>query len=143
MTETKEYRVRPVPAEHVERFWPFAEPYIKRALDKTTREYSVEDFKNMCKTSVLQLWLITEKNRVVGAATIEVLVYPQKKICRVITNAGTNADEWTGQVLLPTLEDWAKKQGCSTLDAYVRKGYVPKLVELGFKHKCSIVSKEI
>lgn len=136
------YQIRGIPAEMVAGLWHYAEPYIKRALDHTSGELIPSDLKAACEAKDVQLWLIVKDNRVIAAATTEIVQYPQRKHCRIITLAGSSAENWT-RALDATLSQWALEQGCQSLEAYVRKGYVPKLAQLGYKHKYSSVHKVI
>lgn len=139
MTENG-YQIRGIPSEMVEGMWRYAEPYIKRALDHTSGELFPEDLKSACQNRTVQLWLIVQENRVVAAITTEIVQYPRRKHCRIITLSGSDAAAWT-KPLDEVLMKWAKEQGCHALEAYVRKGYVPKLALLGFKHRYSAVHK--
>ena len=141
-TETPKFFIRGIPAPMVERFWQFAEPYVKRALDHTSGEFAPADLKMLCKDRVIQLWLISEGERIIGACTTEIVVYPSRKHCRVITLAGSKAPEWTGMFDI-MLQDWAKKQGCAAIEAFVKKGYVSILANYGYKPKYTTVIKEI
>lgn len=135
--EPKTYYVRGVPSHMVGHFWKFAEPFIKRALDHTFGEVGIDDIQKGCMERDIQLWLISSPDKVVGAATTEIVQYPKKLVCRVITLAGAEFDEWRRQCLM-LLKDWATEQGCDGIEVYVRRGFVPKLVEIGFKHKYSV-----
>lgn len=136
------FRVRGIPSELVEKFWPFAEPYIKRALDRTSGEFTPAHIKMLCKDRVVQLWLVNEGERIVGAVTTEIVVYPNRKHCRVLTIAGPKASEWTAEIDA-VLSVWAKAQGCSAVEAFIRKGYVPAWAKHGYSHKYSAVFKEL
>lgn len=136
-----EYVVRGIPSTLVDRFWKYAEPYVKRALDHTSGEFLPADIRQYCKDQVCQLWLVAEGSRVVGAITTEIVVYPQRKHCRIVTLGGSKAPEWTG--LADTIVgNWAREQGCNAMEAFVRKGYVPVLAKYGFKLKYTAVVKE-
>lgn len=131
-----------IPPSLVERFWQFAEPYVKRALDHTSGEFLPADIKALCKDQIIQLWLVTEGPKVVGAVTTEIVVYPNRRHLRVITLGGSKAKEWTS--LVDTiLSDFAKTEKCDAMEAFVRKGYVPVLAEYGFKLTYSVVIKDI
>ncbi len=136
------FKVRGIPAPVLDRFWPLAEPYIKRALDHTRGEFTPADIKAYCKDRVIQLWLVSENERVIAAATTEIITYPRNKHCRVVTLGGSRAVEWT-QLLFATLDEWAKEQGCDAMEAFVRKGYVPVLANYGYKHMYSAVFRDI
>ena len=137
-----EYLMQGIPAQFVEHFWPFAAPYIKRALDHAHGEFSAADFKRSCMARDLQLWLISREKRIFGAITTEIVMYPHRKHCRVITLAGSNFAEWIA-LADTTLDAWATEQGCDALECYVRKGLVPRLAPLGYKHGHSVLLKEL
>lgn len=134
--------VRGIPAEAVAQFWPLAEPYIKRALEHTHGELLPADLLTRCLDRDIQLWLISREKRIFGAATTEIIVYPQRKHCRIITIAGSDFDSWSAQAA-QQIEEWAREQGCDSMEAFVRKGFVGKLQQLGYRHKQSVVVKEI
>lgn len=134
--------MRGIPSHMVASMWHFAEPYVKRALDHTNGEFLPSDFRQMCEDRLVQLWLISKGNRVVGAITTEIVIYPHRKHCRVITLGGSNFAGWV-DVADATLCEWAKNQGCAALETYVRKGLVPKLTPLAYKHKHSVLVKEL
>lgn len=134
--------VRGVPAQAVQQFWPLALPYIKRALEHTHGEVLPADLLARCLERDIQLWLISREKRIFGAATTEIVVYPQRKHCRIITIAGSDFDSWSGNAA-DQIEEWAREQGCDGMEAFVRKGFVGKLQQLGYRHKQSVVIKEL
>ena len=136
------YNIQGIPADLVMHFWAFAEPYIKRALDHTSGELLPSDFRFACMNRNMQLWLVNKDNRVVGAITTEIVNYPHRRHCRVITLAGSAFGEWTG-LADETLSKWALEQECDALESFVRKGLVPRMAPLGYKHKHSVLLKEL
>lgn len=137
-----QFNIRGIPANMIDHFWPFAEPYIKRALDHACGEFLPLDLKNFCRDRVVQLWLVQEGEKVIGAVTTEIVNYPRKRHCRVITLAGSRAKEWLSELDI-ILCGWAKQQGCHAIEAYVRKGFVPVLANYGMQHKYSAVVKDL
>lgn len=136
------YNMRGIPAASIPVFWHYAEPYIKRALDHTNGEVSVEDMHTACLERNVQLWLISCGARVVGAITTEIVNYPHRKHCRVITLAGSDFSSWL-ELADNTLCAWAIEQQCQALETYVRKALVPKMAPLAYKHKHSVLIKEL
>ena len=134
--------MRGIPAHGIEPLWHYAEPYIKRALDHTNGELTVADFKQLCLDQSVQLWLVNRGNRVVAAITTEIINYPHRKHCRVITLAGSDFSSWVGLVD-STLAAWATELGCHAIESYVRKGLVAKLDAFGYKHKHSVLVKPL
>jgi len=140
--EAVKFQIRGIPAPLIDKMWIYAEPYIKRALDHTSGELLHTDLKQSCKNRDAQLWLITQNDRVVAAVTTEIVNYPQRKHCRIITMGGSAAQEWA-EIVDKTIMAWAKEQGCIALEAFVRRGFVKKLENFGYQHKYSVVTKGI
>lgn len=140
-TQMPQFNIRGIPANLVEHFWKLAEPYIKRALDHANGEFTPANIKSFCKDKVIQLWLINEGEKVIGACTTEIVNYPQKRYCRVVTLGGSKAKDWMGDLDI-ILCEWAKQQGCQGLEAYVRKGFVPVLASYGLKYKYAALVKD-
>ena len=136
------YLIRGIPHQAIEQMWPFAEPYIKRALDHAAGEITPNDLKRGCLERDIQLWLVSNGGRVVGAATTEIVVYPHKKHCRVITIAGSQFEDWVHQ-MDDVLANWASSIGCDAMEAHVRKGFVKLLSTLQYKHLHSVVIKKL
>lgn len=136
------YLIRGIPHSLIERMWPFAEPYVKRALDHAAGEITPDDLKKGCLSRDIQLWMVSKDSRVVGAATTEIIVYPNKKHCRVITIAGSQFEDWVDQ-MDAALAQWAASIGCDALEAHVRKGFVKRLASLQYKHLHSVVIKKL
>lgn len=139
---TLEYNMRGIPAASLPQFWHFAEPYIKRALDHTSGELSLGDIKRLCEQRDIQLWLVSHGSRVVGAATTEIVLYPRRKHCRVITLAGSSFSDWV-DMAEGVISTWAVTEHCNAVESFVRKGMVPRMIPLGYKHKYSVIVKEL
>lgn len=141
MSETV-FHIQPIPAQMVAQMWHYAEPYIKRALDHTSGELSFSDLAKLCEAQDMQLWIVAGGNRAVGAITTEIVVYPHRKHLRVVTLAGSQFAEWI-ELADNTLVAYAEHMQCDAIEALVRKGFVPKLAPLDYRHKYSVLVKEI
>lgn len=137
-----DYILRGIPPQAVDKFWHFAEPYVKRALDHTFGELSHENLKAMCENRDAQLWMMAKEGNLVGAGITQIVTYPSMKTCRIITMAGSDFKNWMGLAHI-TIELWAKNLGCSAIEAYCRKGFIPQMQEIGFKHRYSVAHKPI
>lgn len=137
-----DYTIRGIPPQAIQDLWRFAEPYVKRSLDHTFGEIAPDDLKQMCIGTQAQLWMIMKANRVAGAGITQIVLHPQMKVCRIITLAGADFPEWMDFAHM-NLEVWAVQQGCVGMEAYVRKGFVTKLSEIGYKHQYSVVHKTL
>lgn len=136
------YIIRGIPAAFVPKLWPHCEAFVKRALDHANGEITHRDVLEFCEDRAMQLWCVSEGNKIVGAVTTEIVNYRQKKVCRVITLSGKDFDVWSRDLDRLLLE-WAGEQGCVGVEACVRRGFVKKLGALGYKEKYDLVYKAI
>jgi len=137
------YVMRGIPAFLVARMWPFALPYVKRVLDRMAGELTTDDILQSCQSNDMQLWLVAnDVGRVVGAGITELVHYPRRFLCRIVALSGSNFAEWAKSAHT-VLENWARQQGCDGIEAWVRRGYVPKLKEMGYQFRFTAVIKDI
>lgn len=137
-----DYVIKGIPAEGVETVWRFAEPFIKRALDHALGELSAQDIAQFCENRDMQLWMIVKGTRVVGAGATQVVWYPKKKVCRIVALAGTEFDQWMDYAHA-YIEAWAISQKLDEMEAFVRKGFVPKLKSIGYRHGYCVMAKSL
>lgn len=137
-----EYTIRGVPAQLITDVWRFAEVYVERALSHTNGEVKASDIRGWCESRDAQLWMILKESKVIGAGTTTIVNYPQMKVCRIITLSGSDFDDWY-TMAHAQIELWAESQGCFDMEAFVRRGFVPKLAELGYKNRYSVVHKSL
>jgi hypothetical protein len=143
MEDKGEFILRGIPHVMIEKVWPLAEPYVKRGLEHSYGEVSHLDLKRQCLERDGQLWVAYKKSgRIVGAGTTEIVQYPQMKVCRIITLAGSEFDEWM-EMSHQIIEAWALEQGCDGIEAFVRRGFVPKLKDIGYQFRYAWLHKRI
>ena len=138
-----DYQIRGIPYDMIGHVWPFAEPFIKRALDHTFGEITHDDVRQFCMSRDMQLWMIYRSDkRMVGAGTTQIVPYPQKLACRIVTLAGTDFDAWREEAHA-IIQAWAKSQGCNCMEVYTRKGFVPRMKEMGYMHRYSVMHMDL
>ncbi len=141
-TTDHQYFLRGVPATYIPKLWDHVEAFIKRALDRAAGEIVADDAKQFCLERKMQLWVITDGKRAIGAGTTEIINYRRKKTCRIVTLAGKNFAEWSHRAL-EQLTEWAQSQGCDDVEVLVRPGFAKKLVQHGFSKKYDILIRKI
>ena len=132
-------KVALVEAEDVDMVWGDVSPLIEKALLHAEGELIPDDIKKHLDTSELRLWVALENKDVIASMVTEIIQYPRKKIVRVITLAGKDMSMWYD--FLPMLEGYAIRNGCSSLEAWTRKGMTRKLKD--WKHSYDIITKDL
>ena len=129
-------------AKFVPNVWQQVKPILEKVVDRTFDECSIDDhYKLLCKGDQT-LWLgASDDNEILAAGTTQVVVYPSKKVLRIILFATKSGRDL--ELFKPLLEEVIKygiSYGCSGIEAWVRKGFARKLK---WDHEYSIISKPI
>ena len=138
-TQSRNCRVALVNSEDIGLVWDEVTPLIEKALIHAEGELIPEDIKKHLDEGDLRLWVALEGQEILASMVTEIIEYPRKRIVRVITLAGKNMDMWYD--FLPMIEGYAVKNGCSSLEAWTRKGMTRKLKD--WKHSYDIITKDL
>ena len=121
--------------------WDEVVPLIEAALKHSEGEVIPEDLVKPIKIGKMQLW-VALSDGVIAAMITEIVVYPRKRVLRVITIAGKDGhgmSKWYG--FLPLVEGFALSNNCSSLEAWTRKGMAKKLTD--WEHKYMVITKDL
>lgn len=121
-----------IPSHKINDIWAIVSPLIEVVTKRTHDCYVPEDIKGFCESQAMQLWIALDGNDIKGVVTTEIIVYPRRKILRVVTVGGEGFDAW-GEELSNTLDKYAAYVGCDGLEAIGRKGWIKKLSLLGYE----------
>jgi hypothetical protein len=139
----RDLNVTGVPADMIEGVWEEVGPWIEKALSFGNGEFGVTDIYDALIGRDMQLWIIYEmpEKAIVLAVVTQIIHYPLKKTCRVVTLGGESHLLWERRLFV--LEEWASDQGCSNVEAFVRGGLAKKMKHLGYNNTYTVVSKDI
>jgi hypothetical protein len=107
-------------ASQIESYWPQVLPLINSALeysDKYTSQFIYESLKSRD----MQLWLSID-GEIEACCITRIENFPTGKVCTIFLVAGKNMDHWLR--FEEQIERWAKSQGCQSIEAYGRPGWV-------------------
>jgi hypothetical protein len=132
-----------IPSERINEVWEECEPYIKMGNGKSRDEMSVTDIYERLSEARMQLWLIFNDNKeIVSVLTTEIIEYPQKTMCRIVTLGGKDLDIWV-EDWLETIEAWALENDCVAMETVCRKGFIKKLERFGYENAYTVLVKEL
>ena len=131
-----------IPSSDIDQVWTACLPFIEAAADKGQAEMTTNDIYNFCKEQKMQLWIIFDDDfKIQAAATTELIDYPAKKVCRLVTLGGNNFDDW--MEYLRVIEEWAIEKNCVALETFCRKGFSKKLENYGYKQTYIVLGKDL
>jgi len=132
-----------IPSERLNEVWEDCEPYIAMGNGKSRDEMSVTDIYERLSEARMQLWLVfNEDKEIISVLTTEIIDYPRKTVCRIVTLGGKDLDIWV-EDLLETIEAWALENDCVAMETVCRKGFIKKLERFGYENAYTVLVKEL
>ena len=132
-----------IPSDRINEVWEKCEPYIEMGNGKRRDEMSVMDIYKRLSEARMQLWLIFDDDKeIISVLTTEIIEYPRKTTCRIVTLGGQDLDLWVEE-LLETLEEWALENNCVAMETVCRKGFIKKLERFGYENAYTVLVKEL
>lgn len=134
-----------IPAEYIDDVWEDCKQYVEMGINKAQEEMDTHDIYFFLKEKEMQLWIVfdEENNKEIKAVvTTQIIRYPQKKVCRIVTLGGEGMEEWVAEVL-EILEEWSIEQECEAMETVCRKGFIKKLKSFGYEQTYTILGKEL
>lgn len=131
-----------VQAHEIDGIWPYVKAYIEKPLEHSWGELSAEVIKTRLRNKEMQLWVgYYQSGEIVAAMTTEIVNYPRKKACRIVTLGGYGMDEWSAHINM--IEEWAKSNGCDFMESFCREGFTRKMKNYGYDKRYSVLGKAI
>ncbi len=112
-------------ASDIEHWWPDAEPFVARALERGDGEWIPEDIYACLKTRDMQAWAAVDDGLIVAVMVTQIVCYPRKRYCDLVLCSGERMNKW-----LPAIEmikAWAVSQKCHGIRLFGRKGWLKAL----------------
>ena len=141
MDKTTKTYVLGVPSHGVDEVWEQCESFIKLAYEKGQAEMTTEDIYHFCKDQKMQLWIVHERARIKAVVTTEIVDYPRKKVCRIVTLGGAGIDKWIN--CISVIEEWALSYDCVAMETFCRKGFIKKLEKYDYEQIYAVLGKEL
>ena len=110
-----------VQPEDIPYIWDQVAPLLDRVREHTEGELETDDYLGELSDGNMQLWIATENNGLHSIRVTQIAVYPQKKVLKIISMAGSEFSrlyEFNDMV-----ESFATKTGCSSMELWGRKGW--------------------
>ena len=120
----KAHLLRP---EDVPYVWDQVEPLLARVTPHTEGELEADDYIEPLNEGKMQLWITSEDNKVHSAMITQIVPYPQKKVLRIISLAGSEFSKIYSY--LDMVESFALRTDCTALEMWGRKGWKKLLPE--------------
>lgn len=136
--ETKQATLHGIPSTDLQIVWKDVKPFIEDALKLGDGRWTLDSIYQSIQSKDRQLWITLDPG-VKAVGITEIINYPGKKVCNMFLVAG----ELNFIVpFFPEFREWAKEEGCSTIELYGREGWQKVLKDSGWKRAGVILRHE-
>ena len=117
-----------VPPSKVPSIWNEVAPLINKSLHGE-EDLIAEDFLEALVNGEAYMWIVVEHGNIESAVFGEVITYPRKKSFYINAWASKSGYRFVEcmELFTDSVIDFAKNNGCSFIEAKVRKGLAKKL----------------
>jgi hypothetical protein len=112
---------RAIPASVLPDWWRQVEPFVASACVRGHEKYRPADILKALIARHMQLWASTKDHAVEAICITEIVTYPAAKVCRILISTGS--DPGAMVQFMVHIEEWAKAEGCSAMEALARPGW--------------------
>jgi hypothetical protein len=114
---------------------------LTAAAARSSGKYHVADLVLAIKREKMQAWGVERDGEMIATGLTEILICPQKRVCRCIAMQGKGAADWIH--LLAGVETWAKSIGCTAVEPFCPRAWKRWLEPLGYRESHVLLEKEI
>ena len=137
------YKAEP---QYIDVLWPYVEPLLNKAIQRTIGEVGLEDVKNWLKTGQQQLWIIADPDdkEIIGAFTTEIYIYPNQRHLRghLWGTKPNTMHKWI-DVWSEPVEKFCKEENISHIETAGRDGWTRALKDKGYQKYYTVLVNEL
>lgn len=123
--------------------WPLAEEFIAKS-------FAYDGFENLdviwlwekIATHQIQLWVLLEESKLVGAMLTELHMMMGQKICDIPACGGGSPEAWA-EFLEEVIEPWCKEQDVDRISFTTRRGAAKVLHQHGYSAQGVLFEKDL
>ena len=107
---------------HIPQIWDVVAPMLQKAINKSQKDYSVDDIFNFLMSDDMQLWAWLEDKKIIACCISQIVNYPQRKVCQLPYIAGSGLRRFleAEEIIIK----WAKMNDCTQLEGCARDGWL-------------------
>lgn len=128
-------------SKEFEKVWQEVLPFLNKTLGYADGKYLAEDVYKAIKSRDMQLWVAYTDEGLISFCVSQIIIFPQQKRLSLPFVGGINLFKWLH--FFEPIAQWAKKNGCTTVEGYARPGWEKVLARYGFKKIYSIIKAEL
>lgn len=133
-----------IPSTEVDKIWHVVAPMILRAIVEERGIYELQDVYDGLCTQQMQLWVFAVEGHIKACMVTEIRNHPKTKIVHILVLGGDSVEVWkTAREDWELFETWARRMGCTFIEALTRPGVSKLTKEIGLMKKGEFLRKEL
>jgi hypothetical protein len=132
--DDRKYEMFIVPTNEVLSIWHIARELLSKGIDRSSGRWNLEYVLAELVLGKQTLWLVREiiLSEIVGAATMQISQYPNRRMLAMHFLGGKDLDKWYSEVA-ETVFEYGRKAGCTAIETIGREGLWKWYKTSGFK----------
>ena len=137
-------KITPIAPQMLPDVWQHVAPLLDKAVSLNPELIKIQDVYEAALAGVYLVWVAVdeEKGEFVGVITTRIISYPRCKAMAMDFLGGTRMKEWL-HLAQEAVEEHAKRNGCSHLEAYGRRAWSRYLEPHGWGQAYITYKKEL
>lgn len=124
--------------EHIVEAWKDElRPLVERGLAEGSGKFSIRYIFDCLMTGEMQLWQAPQ-----SALVTRIINYDAERVLELFVGAGEGIERYLGEGL-DLIADYAREQGCDSMELWGRKGWIRMLADHGFENRLYVVRKAL
>ena len=126
------------PLPDVDEYWPLVEWAFQNFEDRSGGDAEAGHLRQMVRNDERQCWVAMDGEQIYAVGLTEV-IQPHKRVVFDFC-AGKDRDGWQ-ELMVQTIETWAREIGSAGMRTYNRTGWTPFLRDQGYRETHRIMEK--
>lgn len=131
------FTVQAVPIEYAAMSWPYAEPFIEKAIPYSNGDFTIDQLKSMVLTGQKLMLVLTDGDGAMhGAGTVAFMNNPNDRVALITTAGGrliTGSEEFSQMCFI------LRQRGATKIQSFVRPSMAKLLKKHGFSEVAALV----
>lgn len=127
----EEVKLLGISYNHIDALWETILPYLIKTLEYCDNKYSIKNIYNCLKNRDMQLWVAHGDEGILSFGITQIINYPTQKRLGLLFIGGKELMKWAH--FCEPIKQWAKEQGCTSIECFGRPGWEPLAKKYGFE----------
>lgn len=131
-----------IPTQEVRNVWGGVKGLLAPAIERSHGRWTSEYVLAALVLGEQTLWVAIDENEVVGACTVQIATYPERKMLAIHFLGGKDFYFWY-EDMLEALTKYGRNAGCAAIECNARHGFWKYFKRDGFERASTFYEKDL